>query len=81
MFWFSPPKCESLLASWLVAIGEDFPELKAARATFGKHNWLAGLRESCSWEELRLGLPFRRNCEKDRRAEADISLLESSAAL
>lgn len=82
MFWCSPPKFESLLASWLVTtIGEEFPELKAARATFGKHNCVAGPRESCSWEELRLGLPFRKNCEKDRRAEAEISLLESSAAL
>ena len=81
MFWFSPPKFESLLASWLLTRGEEFPELKAAKATFGKHNCVAGPRESSSWEELRLGLPFRKNCEKDRRAEAEISLLESSASL
>lgn len=45
-------------------------------AAFAEQIWL---RESCSWEELRLGAPFRRNCEKDRRAEAENSLLTSSA--
>jgi len=72
-------KFKSLLACWLdksQARGEDFPELNAMLAAFGEYNWLAGARESYSWEELRLGAPFRRNYEKDRRAEAETSLLE-----
>ena len=75
---------ESLLSGWLGeprAIGEEFPELNAFREALGKHSCWPVPRESCSWEELRLGAPFRRNCEKDRRAEPETSLLESLAPL
>ena len=56
------------------ANGEDFPELNAMRAAFAE-------RRSCSWEELRWGAPFRRNCEKDRRAESETSLLKFKTSL
>ena len=80
----SPPIFESLLACWLlVACGDDFPELKAALTAFGELDWLMTEwpRESCSWEELRRGAPLRRYCVKDRRADAETSLLESAATL
>ena len=49
------------------------------RGVFTKRNWQACWpRESSSWEELRLWVSFRRNCEKDRRADAE---KDSSAAL